>query len=92
MSKRLDKIFQTNKDKPKLITFFTGCDPTYETSLEILKEAAKNGASILEIGYPTSEASAEGPIIKKSHGLVATRCLATLKCFSAFSWSLWPNE
>ena len=70
LSKRLDKIFQTDKDKPKLITFFTGCDPTYETSLEILKEAAKNGASILEIGYPTSEASAEGPIIKKSHDRV----------------------
>jgi len=70
LSKRLDKIFQTDKDKPKLITFFTGCDPTYETSLEILKEAAKNGASILEIGYPTSEASAEGPVIKKSHDRV----------------------
>ena len=70
LSKRLDKIFQTNKNKPKLITFFTGCDPTYETSLEILKEAAKNGASILEIGYPTSEASAEGPVIKKSHDRV----------------------
>ena len=38
LSKRLDKIFQDNKYKPKLITFFTGCDPTYETSLEILKE------------------------------------------------------
>ena len=70
MSKRLDKIFQNNKDKPKLITFFTGCDPTYETSLEILKEAAKNGSNILEIGYPTSEASAEGPIIKRSHDRV----------------------
>ena len=70
MSKRLDKIFQTNKDKPKLITFFTGCDPNYNTSLEILKEAASNGASILEIGYPTSEASAEGPIIKRSHDRV----------------------
>ena len=70
MSKRLDKIFQIDKDKPKLITFFTGCDPTYETSLEILKETAKNGASIIEIGYPTSEASAEGPVIKKSHDRV----------------------
>lgn len=70
LSKRLDKIFQTDKDKPKLITFFTGCDPTYEMSLEILKESAKNGSNILEIGYPTSEASAEGPIIKKSHDRV----------------------
>ena len=33
---RLETIFKTNKKV--LVTFVTGCDPDYETSLEILKE------------------------------------------------------
>ena len=43
------------------------CYPTPEISLELIKQAIDNGVSILEIGYCTSEASAEGPIIKAAH-------------------------
>ena len=67
MSDRLKKIFSEKEPKTKLISYFVGCYPDYDQSLSLMKEAIDNGVSILEIGYCTSEASAEGPIIKKAH-------------------------
>ena len=67
LSDRLKKIFAEKLPKTKLISYFVGCYPTPEISLELIKEAIDNGVSILEIGYCTSEASAEGPIIKAAH-------------------------
>ena len=67
MSERLDKIFKSPTPKTKLVSYFVGCYPTPDISLELIKHAIDNGVSILEIGYCTSEASAEGPIIKAAH-------------------------
>ena len=67
LSERLDKIFKSPTPKTKLVSYFVGCYPTPKISLELIKEAIDNGVSILEIGYCTSEASAEGPIIKAAH-------------------------
>lgn len=38
--------------------------PDYETSIESMVEAAKNGADIIEIGIPFSDPIADGPIIQ----------------------------
>ena len=65
LSKRLDKIFQSSTPKTKLVSYFVGCYPNPEKSFELIKQAIDNGVSVIEIGYCTSEASAEGPIIKK---------------------------
>ena len=70
MSERLKKIFESNSPKTKLISYFVGCYPDYNTSLELIKQAIDNGVSIIECGYPTSEASAEGPVIKAAHDKV----------------------
>ena len=70
LSKRLEKIFQSSKPKTKLVSYFVGCYPSPEISFDLIKQAIDNGISVLEIGYCTSEASAEGPIIKKSHDRV----------------------
>ena len=67
MSDRLKKIFSEKEPRTKLISYFVGCYPDYDQSLSLMKEAIDNGVSILEIGYVTSEASAEGSIIKKAH-------------------------
>ena len=67
MSDRLKKIFSKAEPKTKLISYFVGCYPTPDQSFELIKEAIDNGVSILEIGYCTSEASAEGPVIKAAH-------------------------
>ena len=70
MSDRLKKIFTEQKPKTKLISYFVGCYPNPDQSFELIKQAIDNGVSILEIGYCTSEASAEGPVIKTAHDYV----------------------
>ena len=70
MSDRLKKIFAEKDPKTKLISYFVGCYPNYETCLELVKQAIDNGVSIIECGYPNSEASAEGPTIKAAHDKV----------------------
>ena len=70
MSNRLKEIFAKENPKTKLIGYFVGCHPTYDKSLEILKEAIKNGMSIIELGYSNSESSAEGPVIKSAQDRV----------------------
>ena len=64
MSERIKKIFET-KGK-KLVTFTTGGDPDFNTSLEILKIIVKNGIDIIEIGMPFSDPMADGPTIQES--------------------------
>lgn len=71
MSKRLKKIFNSKSPKTKLVGYFVGCHPNYKTSLELIKRSIDSGISVIELGYCTSEASAEGPIIKAAHD----RCL-----------------
>ena len=70
MSERLNKIFNNERSRTKFIAYFVGCHPTYEKSLEIIKAAIDNGVSIVEVGYSTSEASAEGPVIKAAQDRV----------------------
>ncbi len=67
MSERFKKIFENSNPKTKLVSYFVGCYPSPKLSFELIKEAIDNGVSILEIGYCTSEASAEGPVIKCAH-------------------------
>ena len=64
MSERIKKTFET-KGK-KLVTFTTGGDPDFNTSLEILKTIISNGIDIIEIGMPFSDPMADGPSIQES--------------------------
>jgi tryptophan synthase alpha chain len=64
MSERIKKIFE--KKGKKLVTFTTGGDPDFNTSLEILKTIVNNGIDIIEIGMPFSDPMADGPTIQES--------------------------
>ena len=55
-----------NKEK-KLVTFVTGGDPDFATSLEIIKTIINNGADIIEIGMPFTDPMADGPGIQASY-------------------------
>lgn len=48
------------------IPFITGGDPDIETSYELIKTMAENGADIIEIGIPFSDPIAEGPVIQEA--------------------------
>ncbi|MGN0153298.1 MAG: tryptophan synthase subunit alpha [Lachnospiraceae bacterium] len=48
------------------IPFITGGDPDIETTYELIKTMAANGADIIEIGIPFSDPIAEGPVIQEA--------------------------
>ena len=64
MNDRIYKIFSNNNKK--LATFVTGGDPDLETSYNIIRSLAENGADLIEIGMPFSDPMADGPTIQLS--------------------------
>lgn len=52
-----------NKGKV-FVPFITGGDPDIETTYELVKAMAENGADLIEIGIPFSDPIAEGPVIQ----------------------------
>ena len=46
------------------IPFITCGDPDLNTTLEVVRSAAENGADIIELGIPFSDPTAEGPVIQ----------------------------
>ena len=55
------KAFENGK---AFIPFITCGDPDLETTAEIVRAAAENGADIIELGIPFSDPTAEGPVIQ----------------------------
>ncbi len=64
MTNLISQAFKNNGKK--LITFVTGGDPDFETSLQIIKTIINNGVDIIEIGMPFSDPMADGPTIQLS--------------------------
>ena len=63
----MSKIHEAFEDKRAFIAFLTGGDPDFETSVNLIKEAAKAGADLIEIGIPFSDPIAEGPVIQEAN-------------------------
>ncbi len=60
----MSNIKSAFENKKAFIPFITCGDPDLETTKEIVKEAVKNGASLIELGIPFSDPTAEGPVIQ----------------------------
>ena len=80
MTNLISQAFK-NKTK-KLVTFVTGGDPDYETSLEIIKTIINNGADIMEIGMPFSDPMADGPTIQLSSNRAISKGIDLENIFS----------
>jgi tryptophan synthase alpha chain len=52
--------------KKLLITFTTGMDPDFDTSLAIMRAMASGGADVIEVGVPFSDPMADGPVIQEA--------------------------
>ena len=79
-------ISQTFKNKEKkLITFVTGGDPDFDTSLEIIKTIINNGVDIIEIGMPFSDPMADGPTIQLSSNRAIKKGINLKNIFSLAS-------
>jgi tryptophan synthase alpha chain len=65
---RIDAIFRALRVERRaaLIPFFTAGDPDMDTTRELLRAAADNGADLLEIGVPFSDPTADGPVLQRS--------------------------
>lgn len=62
----MSRIRKTFEKEKAFIAFVTGGDPDIETSYELIKTMAANGADIIEIGIPFSDPIAEGPVIQEA--------------------------
>lgn len=62
----MSRISDAFKNGKAFIPFITGGDPDIETSYELIKAMAENGADIIEIGIPFSDPIAEGPVIQEA--------------------------
>lgn len=60
----MSKIASAFQDKKAFIAFITCGDPDLETTAVAVREAVKNGASLIELGIPFSDPTAEGPVIQ----------------------------
>jgi tryptophan synthase alpha chain len=86
---RLQKRFADLKQQNRaaLVTFITGGDPDYDTSLAILKGLPKAGADVIELGMPFTDPMADGEAIQLANirALKAKQNLAkTLQMVSEF--------
>lgn len=57
----INKAFTNGK---AFIPFITCGDPDLQTTLQVVKAAAANGADLIELGIPFSDPTAEGPVIQ----------------------------
>ena len=80
MTNLISESFES-KEK-KLVTFVTGGDPDFETSLQIIKTIINNKADILEIGMPFSDPMADGPTIQLSSNRAISKGIDLENIFS----------
>lgn len=60
----MSKIKSAFENGKAFIAFITCGDPDLETTASVVREAAKNGADLIELGIPFSDPTAEGPVIQ----------------------------
>lgn len=63
----MSKISEAFENKKAFIPFITCGDPDLETTKEIIRQMAANGADLIELGIPFSDPTAEGPVIMEAN-------------------------
>lgn len=81
---KIDTVFNglRAENKTAFIPFISIGDPDIETSLEIAKTLVKNGADIIELGFPFSDPMADGKVIQKSYERALKRKISMEDAFS----------
>lgn len=64
MNKGIEKAFSKGK---AFIAFVTSGDPDLETTEEIVYAMDRAGCSLVELGIPFSDPTAEGPVIQAAN-------------------------
>src|SRR5262245_41536805 len=81
----IDALFALLKadQKKAFIPFVTAGDPDLETTVKFVRELAKRGASLIEIGFPYSDPIADGSVIQASYTRALSRGLTIDAIFDA---------
>lgn len=74
----INKAFANGK---AFIPFITCGDPDLQTTAEVVKAAADNGADLIELGIPFSDPTAEGPVIQEANIRALSGGVTTDKIF-----------
>lgn len=71
----VDQLFQQLRaaGRKALIPFITAGDPDLEFTAELIRELARRGCHLCEIGIPYSDPIADGPVIQASYTRALTR-------------------
>ena len=75
---RIQSAFASGK---AFIPFITCGDPDLETTAACVRECVRNGASLIELGIPFSDPTAEGPVIQGANLRALTGGVTTDKIF-----------
>ncbi len=65
---RLDATFAALRARGAraLVPYFTAGDPSLATTAELMLEASRQGADVIELGVPFSDPLADGPVIQRA--------------------------
>lgn len=68
-------------DKKAFIAFITCGDPDIDTTIDLVLSAVKGGATLIELGIPFSDPTAEGPVIQEANMRALSNGITTDKVF-----------
>ncbi|HWX17816.1 MAG TPA: tryptophan synthase subunit alpha [Chthoniobacterales bacterium] len=85
---RISEVFAELKSKRRggFIPFITAGDPDLSATEELLRELARAGADIIEVGVPFSDPVADGPVIQRASERAlgrGTNLKGVLECITA---------
>jgi tryptophan synthase alpha chain len=65
----LDKLFADlrSKNRKAFLPFITAGDPDLEFTAQLIRELAKRGCTLCEVGIPYSDPIADGPVVQASY-------------------------
>ena len=78
----MSKIENAFKNGKAFIPFVTCGDPDLETTAQVIRAAAKNGADLIELGIPFSDPTAEGVVIQEANFRALKACTTTDRVFN----------
>jgi tryptophan synthase alpha chain len=89
----IDQIFQRlrSQGRKAFIPFVTAGDPDLEMTVQLVRELAACGASLVEIGFPYSDPIADGPVIQASYTRALANKLTLEAIFNAISSLTHPR-
>ena len=77
----MSRISESFANGKAFIPFITCGDPDLDTTKEIVKSMAANGADLIELGIPFSDPTAEGPVIQEANLRALTNGVTTDNIF-----------